>query len=627
MAGAGAGEAAALVGAPGGGGGGGGEAARVAGGGGGGEMGGAAGGQLAQVRRRLARRKPLRDVLAEGAPGGGAAGEAPALKRSLGMLDLVAFGVASTLGAGLYVVTGKAAEIAGPAVPLSFLMASLACLLSALCYSELATRVPVAGSAYSYTYVTLGEGAAWFIGWNLTLEYMIAASAVARGWAGYMVTFLGAVGVEVPLWLYKLPLGGGGGGVFSDGSPLALVIIAACTGFLLVGARESSKLNISMTVLNVGLIVFIVAAGASLVRPENLTNWDGFFPADVETRGERVGYGMRGVFRGSGSVFFSYVGFDAVCTLAEELTHPHRDLPRATFVALAAVTVLYVVVSTVIVGMVPFDRMDLESPLSSAFSSAGKGWAATLVALGATVSLGATVLCSLFGQPRIFYRMAQDGLLFRQFGEVSRRTQVPTFGTVASGAGAGVLAFFLDLDALTDMISIGSLVAFGVVCMSVLILRLCPEPSEDGGPAPEPVRKPLALPGGRVTLPAAATSPAALIAGFCAGVCFGAAAALNGWPVALAAVGAAAAALCFAGLSALPQSDPRLGPGGGRVFVCPLVPLVPCLGMTVNLVLIMSLKWEAVARIAVWTAVGFAIYFLYGMQHSVLNNRRYDRLL
>ena len=445
---------------------------------------------------------------------------------------------------------------------------------------------------------------------------------MARGWAGYMVTFLRAVRIDVPLWLYRLPLGGGDSGIISDGSPLALIIIAACTGFLLVGARESSRLNISMTVLNLGLITFIVAAGASLVRPDNLTNWEGFFPEGVDSHPERVTYGLRGVFRGSGSVFFSYVGFDAVCTLAEELTHPHRDLPRATFIALATVTTLYVVVSTVVVGMVPFNRMDLESPLASAFSSAGKSWAATLVALGATVSLGATVLCSLFGQPRIFYRMAQDGLLFKQFGKVSKRTQVPAFGTVASGAGAGLLAFFLDLDALTDMISIGSLVAFAVVCMSVLILRLFDEPGEGGSP-----REPVRLFRGRVALPVALASPAALIAAYCGAVCIAGAALINGWHVSLTVLGGLAAILCFAGLSALPQKDPRQSPGGDRIFVCPLVPLVPCLGMTVNLVLIMSLKWEAIARIVVWTAAGFMIYFFYGMHNSVLNSHRYDRLL
>eukprot|EP00944_MAST-04C_sp_MAST-4C-sp1_P013015 g13015.t1 len=378
------------------------------------------------------------------------------LRRTLSLCDVIAYGIGSTVGAGLFVVTGKAArDFAGPAVSLSFVFSAIACLFSALCYAEFASRVPVSGSAYSFAYASIGEGVAWFIGWNLTLEYGISAAAIARGWSNYFVEFCKAVGAPPPRWLYDIPLPLPP--VLTSASPLAGIIVFLCTIMLLAGVKESSKMNIIITVVNLLLVGFICFVGGTRVEP---SNWEPFMP-----------YGLKGVFSGAGFVFFSFIGFDCVCTLAEELKNPQRDLPLGIITTLGIVTFLYVAVSLVITGMVNYYDLNIDSPLSSAFSKVNFHWASIVVALGSASTLTATTLCSLFGQPRIFYRMAKDGLLFEKFGFVSKKSGVPTFGTIVTGVGAGVLGVFLDIDILTDMISIGTLLAFSVVCISVLILR------------------------------------------------------------------------------------------------------------------------------------------------------------
>lgn len=339
------------------------------------------------------------------------------LKRTLTAVDLVAYGLGSTLGAGIYVTAGVAAnEFAGPGVMFSFCLASLTCLFSAFCYAEFASRVPVSGSAYTFAYTCLGEGVAWFIGWNLTLEYGISASAVARGWASYVAQLFQDLGAPLPTWLHGAEVLG------TRISFLAVLIIAACTFVLLLGVKESARFNFIMTIVNVTIILFIVIVGATFVQGDNLT------PLVREDKG------LAGIVTAAGIVFFSYVGFDgarpsppfpfadppppfpwadplprpppAVSTLAGEVKNPQRDLPIGILGTLGGATLLYVVVSIVMTGMVPYHSIDKQSPLSSAFNTVGARWAAIVVAFGSITTLTATTLCSLFGQPRVYFRWA-----------------------------------------------------------------------------------------------------------------------------------------------------------------------------------------------------------------------------
>lgn len=334
------------------------------------------------------------------------------LKRVLTMTDLVAYGLGSTLGAGLFVVAGQAAAgsgsrpAAGPAVSLSFLFAAVACLFSALCYAEFASRIPVAGSAYSFAYASLGEGVAWFIGWNLTLEYGVSAAAVARAWEQYVVEFFRLIGCPLPAVLYACPLfpfppwnnNNGtinhGNGTITNGtvygvdpapttagltvSMLSPFIIVVCSGILLRGAKATARFNFAVMCFNLALVFFIVAVGSSQVQPEH---WSPFAPS-----------GMRGIVDNAGFVFFSYIGFDCVCTLAEELEHPQRDLPRGIVGTLVIVTTLYVLVSLVLTGMDPYGLISTDAPLAAAFTHVRLPWATFVVALGTAMS------CCMFWQ-------------------------------------------------------------------------------------------------------------------------------------------------------------------------------------------------------------------------------------
>ena len=406
------------------------------------------------------------------APGSPPAAPTPGLAPSLTAWDIVAYGIGSTVGAGLFVVTGRAAkDFAGPGVTVSFVLAGVSCLFSALCYAELASAVPVSGSAYSYTYITLGEAAAWFIGWNLTLEYGVSASAVARGWASYCDSFFASVGAPLPAWLHGFELWPGT--LLASASPLAALICLACTAVLLMGAKESSRLNLAVTAVNLVVIAFIAVVGGARVDP---ANWEPFAPN-----------GLSGVLSGASFVFFSYIGFDAVCTLGEECRDPQRDMPVGILGSLGVVSLLYVVVSLVLTGMVPVPEIDPFAPLARAFEGAGLPWAARAVALGSVTILTATTFCSLFGQPRIFLAMSRDGLLPAALGRIHPRTRVPGFGTLFAGGLSAALALLLDIDTLTDVISVGTLAAFVVVCVAVLHLRYCSAAeSLAGGPSPPP---------------------------------------------------------------------------------------------------------------------------------------------
>eukprot|EP00753_Platysulcus_tardus_P009009 PLAT1762.1.p1 GENE.PLAT1762.1~~PLAT1762.1.p1 ORF type:complete len:604 (-),score=320.92 PLAT1762.1:106-1875(-) len=520
---------------------------------------------------RMTRKKTVEQTVKEiEAESSGSSG--PTLKRALGLWDLVAYGLGSTVGAGIFVTTGKAAHTeAGPAVFLSFLISSFACLLSALCYAEFAARVPVSGSAYSFAYTTLGEAAAWFIGWNLTLEYGISAAAVARGWADYFANFFASVGLTLPWWMNDIDLGGS---YFSRASPLAAGIVLLVTIVLLLGVKESSRFNMVITVLNVIIIGFIVIYGSAHVDP---ANWTPFAP-----------HGASGVFTAAGIVFFSYVGFDAVCTLADEVKDPKRDLPRGIVLSLVASTLLYVAVAIVITGMVPSSKITLTAPLSDAFLSLKLNWAGSLVAFGSVTTLTATTLCSVFGQPRIFYRMAKDGLLFSAFASVSKN-QIPYIGTIVTGLSAGLIALVFDINELTNMISIGTLLAFSVVCASVLILRY-DEPEQ---------KKPVMW---------------LVVSFFFLSLLLGPLQTAGQWVlffIVLAVLVAEAIALWR--MRAVDMS--------GVSFVAPYCPWLPCVGIAFNSRLIMGLPIASLYRLLIWTAIGFIIYFAYGVRNSKLNGR------
>eukprot|EP01116_Phalansterium_solitarium_P020096 TRINITY_DN5825_c0_g2_i2.p1 TRINITY_DN5825_c0_g2~~TRINITY_DN5825_c0_g2_i2.p1 ORF type:complete len:482 (-),score=176.59 TRINITY_DN5825_c0_g2_i2:159-1604(-) len=391
------------------------------------------------------------ETVEDGHTGSAKAGE-PNLGRVLSLTDVIMYGVACTVGAGIFVVTGVVARTeAGPAIVVSFLLAAFSSLLSGFCYAEFAARFPVSGSAYTFSYVALGELVGWIIGWELTLEYALSASAIARGWAGYLTVFLEVVGADVPPALAAYDLHG-----FLSLSPLAALLVVGCTLLLLMGLRESTRFTKAVTVINLSLMVFIIVIGAMYL---DTSNWTPFAP-----------FGFDGIVTGAGTVFFSYIGFDSVSTLAAECRRPARDLPLGIFGTVTIATTVYIALSLVVTGLQKYSEMNLDAPLSAAFEAAGLDWVAGVVAFCSLSTLTATTLVSLIGQPRIFFQMAKDGLMFSRFKQLSAK-QVPLFGTVLTGAFSATLALLFDLGTLADMISIGTLMAFTMVCGGVLLLR------------------------------------------------------------------------------------------------------------------------------------------------------------
>jgi APA family basic amino acid/polyamine antiporter len=347
----------------------------------------------------------------------GQGGITPAQKggmaKVLTVWDVIAYGVGSTLGAGIFAITAPGALAAGPAVVLSFCVAAISCLFSAFSYMEFAARVPIAGSAYTFSYVCLGELAAWFVGWNLTLEYAISAAVVARTWSSNLELFIQQIGGNYPTWLSDTMVDWG---IITDLSPMSAVICLICMGVLLLGVKESSNMNIFITVLNICVISFICIYGSFYVHTENWTSPDQGIETNPHTYFPK---GLNGVLTGAATVFFSYIGFDAVTTLSEEVKNPKRDVPLGIIVTLILSTLMYVATTMVITGMQPWWSFVDDTgapngaPLAFAFKASGVSWAATLIAAATVTALTGSTLTSLFGQPRIFYRMAKDGLLFK----------------------------------------------------------------------------------------------------------------------------------------------------------------------------------------------------------------------
>ncbi|HZO07944.1 MAG TPA: amino acid permease [Myxococcota bacterium] len=398
-------------------------------------------------------RKPLARLIAEaeGAPG--------TLHRTLGAVDLVMLGIGAIIGTGIFVLSGVAAvDHAGPAVVLSFAVAGLASALAALCYAEFATMIPISGSAYSYSYATLGELVAWIIGWDLILEYGVASAAVASGWSGYFRVMLEGLGLPIPALVAQAPGGGAGGLVNLP----AIGVLAAVTSLLVVGIRESATVNSLIVALKLVVIVFVIAAGAGYVQP---ANWDPFAP-----------YGWSGVMRGGAVVFFAYIGFDAVTTAAEESRRPERDMPIGILGSLAVCTLLYLAVSAVLTGMVPLAEIDKTAPLASAFKARGRDFAAGLISVGAIVGLTSVLLVLLLGQSRIFFAMSRDGLLPPFFSRVHPRFKTPHLSTILVGGAVALIAGFFPLGLIAELVSIGTLFAFVLVSVGVVVMRrIAPE--------------------------------------------------------------------------------------------------------------------------------------------------------
>jgi APA family basic amino acid/polyamine antiporter len=408
------------------------------------------------------------------------------LKQVLGVWSLTAIGLGATIGTGVFVLTGTvAAQQSGPAITLSLLIAAFGTALAALCYAEFATFLPIPGSAYSYTYVTLGEGIAWFIGWNLLLEYAISASAVAVSWSAYVVNLLKGWNITLPEALVNAPYAQNADGhLFMTHALInlpAVLIVAAMSWVCYIGVSHSARANAIMVSLKVGIIVIFMIAGLKYINP---ANWHPYIPANDGKFGH---FGVSGILQGAAIIFFSYVGFDTASTTALEAKNPQRDLPIGIIGALVISTVLYVGMSAVMTGMVPYTHLNVDEPVAAAMDAHPQlTWLAPLVKAGIIIGMTSVILGSLLGQPRILLSMADDGLLPPAVRRCHPRYKTPHVATVITGVIAAAIAGVFPLDVLADLISIGILLAFTVVCIGVLVMR------KTKPDAPRPFRVPFA---------------------------------------------------------------------------------------------------------------------------------------
>ncbi|XP_038882439.1 cationic amino acid transporter 3, mitochondrial-like [Benincasa hispida] len=583
------------------------------------------------------------------------------LARELSIPHLISIGVGATIGAGVYILVGTVArEHSGPALAISFLIAGIAAALSAFCYAELASRCPSAGSAYHYSYICVGEGVAWLIGWALILEYTLGGSTVARGISPNLALLFGG-NDHLPSFLARQTLPGLG--IVVD--PCAAILVLIVTALLCMGIKESIAAQAVVTGANICAMIFVIIAGSYIGFKTGWVGYElptGYFP-----------YGVDGMLAGSATVFFAYIGFDAVASTAEEVKNPQRDLPLGIASSLSLCCALYMMVSIVIVGLVPYYEMDPDTPISSAFAEHGMQWAAYVVSAGAVTALCSTLLGSILPQPRILMAMARDGLLPSFFSDVNKKTQVPVKSTIASGVGAASLAFFMDVSELAGMVSVGTLLAFTTVAVSVLILRYIP-PNEV--PLPSSLHEsfdPLSLPihtsaydvdgkdaeigsikdSARPLLEKVDSSvDIPIISSYLARRGY----TLNeknrrkiaGWTILLTCVGAllltyAATNLRLPSyvrysvsgigvmlllsalivLSCIDQDDARHSFGHTGGFTCPFVPLLPIVCILINTYLLINLGVGTWARVSVWLVIGVIVYAVYGRTHSTLRDAVY----
>jgi len=461
--------------------------------------------------KRLFRRKFLGHILEE------LDIEQHRLHRSLNAFDLTILGIGAIIGVGIFVLTGAAsAKYAGPGVILSFVISGTACAFAALCYAELASSIPVAGSAYNYAYATMGEMVAWIIGWDLILEYIVASIAVAIGWSGYFVNILKAIGIQLPVWCSSAP-GTAPGAIIN--LP-AIFIVLLLTALLVVGIKESARFTSAMVLVKVVTVLVFILVGISHVTP---ANWHPFMP-----------FGLKGVIAGAAIVFFAYIGFDAISTAAEETRDPQRNMPIGILLSLGICTLLYIIVAAILTGMVPYTELNTPAPVAHALTLTGFRWGSALVSAGAVAGITSVLVVMLMGQPRIFFSMSRDGLLWPWISKVHPRFRTPYVSQILTGIVVAVFAGFIDIGTAAELCNIGTLFAFAIVCGGVVVLR---------------------------------------------------------------------------------KTHPELK----RSFRCPLVPLIPLLGVFFCGWLMFSLPKITWVRFVVWLFVGLIIYFYYGMRHSRLS--------
>jgi APA family basic amino acid/polyamine antiporter len=419
------------------------------------------------------------------------------LRRVLGPVQLTSLGIGAIIGAGIFVATGAAAHnVGGPALMLSYVVAGITCIFAALCYAEFASMVPVAGSAYTYAYATLGELFAWIIGWDLILEYAVGAATVATGWSGYFQNVLAKIGIVLPATLRESPwrYDAASGGFISTGSLLnlpAIVIVLILTAVLVKGIQESANFNATMVAIKVAAVLFVILVGAFFINPANWEpfapyGWTGlnFFGYQVAGQTDAGGAPV-GMLAGAAIIFFAYIGFDSVSTHTEEAKNPQRDVPIGIIASLVVCTVLYIAVVAVLTGMVKYDQLDINAPVSQAFKQVGIGWAEALIAVAGVAGITSVMLVMMLSGPRVFLAMARDGLVPRSFfGAVHPKFRTPWKSTILIGIFVCVLAGFLPIDALLHLTNIGTLLAFVIVCAAVLIMR------RTNPDAPRPFRVP-----------------------------------------------------------------------------------------------------------------------------------------
>ncbi|MCX6268167.1 MAG: amino acid permease [Bacteroidetes bacterium] len=506
------------------------------------------------MARNLFLTKPLGDLIQE------ANDNKAGLKKTLTRLNLTTLGIGAIIGAGIFVLTGQAAaQYAGPAIVLSFIISGIACAFAGLCYAEFASMIPISGSAYTYSYATLGEFLAWIIGWDLILEYLFAASTVSVGWSGYVVSFLkdfgifiptaltaatGSVLVEVPELGWQQLTVNLSAGLLAQGIQVetlphvtaiinlpAMFIIAALTLLLIIGIRESANFNNIMVIVKVAVIIMFIAIGIAFVQAGN---WHPFIPKNTGVWGH---FGWSGVLRGAGVIFFAYIGFDAVSTAAQEAKNPQRDMPIGILGSLSISTVLYILVAIVLTGIVSYTTLNVSDPVAVGVNAMGKSmfWLRPIVKIAAIAGLSSVILVMLMGQPRIFYSMSKDGLLPPIFSKVHARYKTPYISTILTGCVAIVLAGVLPISILGELVSIGTLLAFAIVCVSIIVLR-------------------------------------------------------------------------------------KTRPDLERPFRTPWVPLIPILGALICVVQMLALPLDTWLRLIIWMSIGFVIYFTYSYRHSKQRN-------
>lgn len=418
------------------------------------------------MSKQLFIKKSLKDLLSQ------ASQSSRGLTRSLGPVNLTAMGVGAIIGAGIFVLTGQAAaQYAGPGIFISFILAAMICIFAALCYAEFASLIPIAGSAYTYAYVTMGELTAWIIGWGLTMEYLFSAATVSVGWSGYFVSLLKDFGIQLPSFLASSPLSYEIGiGWETTGAIMnlpAMFIVAIMGTLVSIGIKAAAGFNNLMVIIKMGVILLFIGCGIAFI------NLDHLIPFIPENTGEFGAYGFSGILRGAGVVFFAFIGFDALSTLAQEARNPQKDLPIGMLGSLGISTFAYIVIGIILLGLVPYTMLNVPDPIAVAVNALGPKfiWLRLVLKFAILAGLTSVVLVMILGQSRIFYTMANDGLLPKPFGQISKRFHTPFFTSIIVTLTAMLLAGIFPVGILGQLTSMGALLAFAIVCFGILILR------------------------------------------------------------------------------------------------------------------------------------------------------------